>query len=86
MFQFLLASTVDACRRTVVNDQILDISEDVGVSLVQRPGHGGQTVVLCILVGSCWAGVEDEGYCKQTLDRGLAWKIFRCIQDTCIGG
>jgi hypothetical protein len=45
----------------MVDDEILHVSKDVGVSLVQGPGHCGQVLLLSVIVRRCWLGIKDEG-------------------------
>jgi hypothetical protein len=58
-------------KRTVVSDKSLDIPQNVCIALVGRCGHGGQALVLSVIVCGSRLRVEDEWYCQEPLKREL---------------
>ena len=54
--------------RTVVVDQFLDVTEDLGVAPVCRHGHGFEDIAVAAVVGGGRLRVEDEGDGEQAFD------------------
>ncbi len=54
---------------TVIENEIFDVSENLGVSLPRRPRHRVQAVRIGVIVLDSWLRVEHEWNCEETLER-----------------